>query len=105
MGDSRNVINARRHINIRDAAINCGLLIFHITYMYLTTDVCTELTPFDSQPLRPRIVIQHIELDSRQLHIARDLAVAWSANPTLGLQYYLPLPNIAYANIYANRCN
>ena len=54
MGDSRNVINARRHINIRDAAINCGLPIFHINYMYLTTDVCTESMPFDSQPLRPQ---------------------------------------------------
>ena len=62
MGDSRNVINARRHINIRDAAINCGLPIFHINYMYLTTDVCTESMPFDSQPLRPRTVIQQHQL-------------------------------------------
>ena len=29
-----------------------------------------------------------IELDSSLLHIARDLAAAWSANPTLGLQHY-----------------
>ena len=62
MGDSRNVINARRHINIRDAAINCGLPIFHINYMYLTTDVCTESMPFDSQPLRPRTVIQQFQM-------------------------------------------
>ena len=40
-----NVINARWHINIQDSAINCRLLLFHITYMYLVTDICTEWTP------------------------------------------------------------
>ena len=56
MGDSRNVINARRHINIRDTAINCGLPIFHIAYMYLTTNVCTELTPLTRNRSAPELL-------------------------------------------------
>ena len=47
-----------------------------------------------------------IELDSSLLHIARDLAAAWSANPTLGLQHYDYFDQtLQDANIYANRCN
>ena len=46
-----------------------------------------------------------IELDSSLLHIARDLAAAWSANPTLGLQHYDYFDQtLQNANIYANRC-
>ena len=46
-----------------------------------------------------------IELDSSLLHIARDLAAAWSANPMLGLQHYDYFDQtLQNANVYANRC-